>query len=782
MVDIIALNQLSQTDQKIFVPGGVATDPFDYSDGEEVERYLYQVLNGAGDLGTRSEELQSAIIDWPSEYHLSGDRANLLRPYDLERVDRVLELGSGCGAISRYLGELGKQVDAVEGSAVRAHLGKLRCRDLENVRVINANFNDLMFPQGYYDLILFVGVIEYARKFYQEADDDRSAAQAILTQSKTYLNDKGLILVAIENRLGLKYLLGAHEDHYAKRYIGVNGYRDSAGIATYSQDEWRTLIKDSGFKHVGFSYPFPDYKIPRVVLADDYVRNNPHALNHLEGMVSRDYYAPIPRTPTEMICWQGACSGDFITKVSNSFSILMGDDAEAVGQVQSFDFCHGPSSTRKDRYAVTTIKPSSSDKVHKYRVGSDTGPGDQAIRQKLDVQPFIQGDLLATQWLRTILIYVRRDEFDRLLREYYAYLEQLEKQGALHIDLLPINIMIDGAGEWRTFDREWEVEWALTKEYLLFRALLTFIVTNWIYLRDFLGWLELQTVRDFIEYGFQINHMQLNEHLDVCLQHEDRFQRAIARPHAAEDVRQLLATVFDFSGDKELLYPAVYWSGPGQSFTEERKAALELIPEPEIRSLRFPIGAGSEVERIRFDPFDIRKNPDIGFFKIDKIQLIKHAAGEDRGLWLLEGAEQIAEQCDARSAAFTSQDGLSGWFAVTDFPKMEFTLPAPIDLSADAEYFLEIDTALVKTLEYVLARNRYLVKERQLRLDLQSTGAANESLRSKTEELEKELSRLEGSLENTKLELTNIKSSKPFLIGSKIVKLATGIKKLGGRG
>ena len=778
MVDIITLNQLSQTDQKIYVPPGTATDPFDYSDGAEAERYLHQVLNDAGDLSTRSEELQSAIIDWPSEYHLSSDRANLLRPYNLEGVDRVLELGSGCGAISRYLGELGKQVDAVEGSAVRADLGKLRCRDLENVRVINANFNDLKFPQGYYDLILFVGVIEYARKFQQEADDDRSAAQAVLTQSKKYLNDRGLIFVAIENRLGLKYLLGAHEDHYAKRYIGVNGYRDSAGIATYSQDEWHALIKDSGFKCAVFSYPFPDYKIPRVVLAEDYVCNNPHAANHLEGMVSRDYFAPIPRTPTEMICWQAACSGDFIAKISNSFSILMSDSSEAVRRLQSFDFCHGPSSSRKDCYAVTTIKPSSSDEVHKYRIATGSEPGDPAIRQHIDVQPFIQGDLLATQWLRTILIYVRRDEFDRLLQDYYAYLEQMEQQGSLHIDLLPINIMIDSDGNWHAFDKEWQVEWALTKEYLLFRALLTFIVTNWVYLRDFLGWLELQTVRDFVEYGFQINLMQLNEHLDLCIQQEDRFQQAIARDHVSEQVGQLLSTVFDFSGNEEQLYPTVFWRGPGQNFSEQRRTSLEVTADPAVRRLRFLIGSGSEIEAIRLDPFDIRKQPEVGFFRIDKIKLSKQGPDGATELWQLEGADRIAEHCKATSAEFATQEGLSTWIAITDFPKLDFRLPTPLTLDANIEYFIEIDLALVKTMEYVLAYNRFLVCERQLKLDLKSNEAV---FNSKTEQFNREVTILERRLANTNQELTNIKASKPFLIGSRIVRFAEAIKKLGGK-
>ncbi len=775
MVDIISLNQLSATNQKTFVVGDSAVDSFAYSDGVETECHLHQVLSAAVDLSTRSDELQAAIVDWPSEYHLSSDRSNLLRPFNLDSVSRVLELGSGCGAISRYLGELGKQVDAVEGSAARAELGAMRCRDLNNVRVINANYNDLELPEGYYDLILFVGVIEYASKFHPDAESDSAAARTILGQSRKHLTPSGVILVAIENRLGLKYMLGAHEDHYAKRYIGINGYRESAGIATYSQAEWRQLIEEVGFNNVAFSYPFPDYKIPRVVLAEDYVYQNPHAANHLEGIISRDYCAPMPRTATEMICWQAASAGNFLGEVSNSFCIVMAEEPAAVDRVQDFDFCHGPSQSRKNSYAVTTIKPTAKDKVLKYPLVIDRDIPESGIRQQLDEQPFIHGDLLATQWLRTILIYVRRNEFDQLLKDYYQYLGLEEKAGALHIDLLPINIIIDEQGEWQAFDREWQVDWTLSKEFLLFRALLTFIVTNWVYLKDFLGWLELQTVRDFVEYGFHINSMQLNEHLDLFAQQENRFQKAIARASDSPDVDQLLATVFEFKDGTESVHPSVLWRARKEEFTEQRKTTLELTPDPEINTLRFSLDGATAIESIRFDPFDIRKPPGIGFFQINAVRLVQETEGRERILWQLDGPEQIANQCVATSAEFSIEGKLATWVAITDFPKLEFALSAPQTLDAKKTYFVDIDAAIVQSMEYALTYKRFLVKERQAILDLQSTKAVNEEQKSRLE-------RLEQRVVDMGTELESIKTSKSFLIGSQITKIVSGFRKLGGKG
>ena len=43
---------------------------------------------------------------------------------------------------------------------------------------------------------------------------------AILERLHRAINDDGIMVIAIENRLGMKYLMGANEDHYAEPYLG----------------------------------------------------------------------------------------------------------------------------------------------------------------------------------------------------------------------------------------------------------------------------------------------------------------------------------------------------------------------------------------------------------------------------------------------------------------------------------------------------------------------------------------------------------------------------------
>ncbi|TFG76391.1 MAG: hypothetical protein E4H26_04605, partial [Flavobacteriales bacterium] len=78
-----------------------------YSDGEKNEQYIYDSLKNAKDTSIVSMELFNRIRDWSSEYHFTTYRANILRTLNIKKEHKILEIGAGCGAITRYLGETG---------------------------------------------------------------------------------------------------------------------------------------------------------------------------------------------------------------------------------------------------------------------------------------------------------------------------------------------------------------------------------------------------------------------------------------------------------------------------------------------------------------------------------------------------------------------------------------------------------------------------------------------------------------------------------------------------
>jgi len=335
------LNQLTLGADGVYCQpeSSVLAQKFSYSDGVETEQRLQQILSSTSDLSSSSEELEQQIVDWPSEYHLSSTRANLLRGLNLDDIEHVLELGCGCGSISRYLGEQTQlKIDSVEGSAVRAALAAQRCSDLDNVTISTGNFNNMEFPDDHYDLVIFVGVTEYAGRFSQ-AETDQDALQELLALAKGTAKKSGLVLIAIENRLGLKYVMGACED---QPFVGIDNYPESTGIRTYSKTEWHTQISKAGFTATEFAYPFPDYKVPTMLLADRAIEpllnaSNDQLIKALSNVTSRDYSSDFSLAEREPRLWQATLEARSLPEFSNSFLILLGSGADELKRTMDFD-------------------------------------------------------------------------------------------------------------------------------------------------------------------------------------------------------------------------------------------------------------------------------------------------------------------------------------------------------------------------------------------------------------------------------------------------------------
>lgn len=234
---------------------------FAYSDGDKSENYILETINNASDVSVDSEELNEFIIDWPSTYHLSSVRSNLLRPFqEWMKGKRILEIGCGCGAISRFLGENAAEVVSVEGSYRRAAIARSRCRDLSNVTVICAP-SDTLPDLGKFDAVLLIGVLEYARVFVGENGEHQ-----LLQACKARLKNDGKLFVAIENKLGIKYFSGAREDHVNIPMFGINNSYDEQSVVTFGRKELLNVLDEAGFKDTLEYIPLPDYKLPCAVV------------------------------------------------------------------------------------------------------------------------------------------------------------------------------------------------------------------------------------------------------------------------------------------------------------------------------------------------------------------------------------------------------------------------------------------------------------------------------------------------------------------------------------
>lgn len=240
---------------------------FAYLDG--AESYLLNTLKNTNNLTDYSEDLQHKIKDWPTQYHIGQGRSNIFRALSIGGKLKVLELGSGCGALSRYLGETCETVDCVEGSHIRAQIGKERCRDLKTVRVFCSNIVDITFEPAY-DIVTLIGVWEYSPA-YIDSSQDRACIQ-LLELANSALKDDGTLVIAIENKIGLKYWNGSPEDHTDKVYDSIHGYPAKRPVkktaVTFSKNEIEKYLRDAGLKYIHFYHCFPDYKFASAIFSD----------------------------------------------------------------------------------------------------------------------------------------------------------------------------------------------------------------------------------------------------------------------------------------------------------------------------------------------------------------------------------------------------------------------------------------------------------------------------------------------------------------------------------
>ena len=174
-----------------------------YSDGP-IEEYLLQYVKGEPvEMSNLSLQDRYAMF-----YHLSPLRTNILSWYPFHKDSSILEIGSGCGAITGLLCQKACQVTCVELSYRRSEVNLERNKNKDNLEIYVGNLNNIQIPE-LYDYIVINGVLEYANGF----TNSENPYEDFLKNVHRYLKPTGTLLLAIENRLGIKYFSGSSEDH-----------------------------------------------------------------------------------------------------------------------------------------------------------------------------------------------------------------------------------------------------------------------------------------------------------------------------------------------------------------------------------------------------------------------------------------------------------------------------------------------------------------------------------------------------------------------------------------
>jgi SAM-dependent methyltransferase len=401
-----------------------------YRDGSEED--VLRIIAAATDLGSSTDDLIRQAEGWAQTYHLHPSRANVVRCLDLPATARVLEIGAGCGAITRYLGESCASVDALEPVPGRAAAARARTRDLDNVEVFVGELADVPTEPAY-DLIVVIGVLEYIAN----GGAERGPYLDFLRGIHDRLADGGALILAIENQLGVKYLAGAPEDHSNRMFDSIEGYPADSPARTFSRRQLQELFVGAGLDPA-FLVAFPDYKITRAVLGDfpDGARS---LLHRIPQFPSPDWMGHRPRLADEYSMWRSFVEAGLEFDTGNSFLVLAGKDSPAElwpSGVAGVFYSVG----RRAAYTTETIVQADGDSVlfRRHAVSKVARDGSDELELIESEYPYADGE--------DLLSYVARDrnaDVKGLLTGWATELDlAITRDGAASLDLVPHNIVV----------------------------------------------------------------------------------------------------------------------------------------------------------------------------------------------------------------------------------------------------------------------------------------------------------------------------------------------------
>lgn len=457
-----------------------------YSDGEIEEVLLSIAKNRANkDYETAIDESKS----WPVLYHFSRQRENIVSWLPIGRNDKVLEVGSGCGAITGALSRMAGSVTCVELSKQRSLINAYRHDECDNVTIHLGNFLDVEPDLDTdFDYVCLIGVYEYGQSYM---GSDRPYHQ-FLEVLKKHVKPGGRIVIAIENRTGLKYFAGCKEDHLGNYFSGVEGYPEGGYVRTFSRPGLEKIFRDCGVDEYHFYYPYPDYKFPTTIFSDRRLPLPGELSNNLRNF-DRDRLLLF----NEKNAFDSIIEDGLFSIFSNSYMAILGPDVDT-------SFARY-SNERADKYAISTVMADIDGKrvVKKYPLDKEAH---QHIRGLEDTYkrlckkyegssmkvcpcniidendgPVAVFDFIAGKTLTEILdSKVKAGDmpgFEALVDEFKKRIDYKPEADITDLDLVFSNILVDG-DDWTIIDYEWILDEPMDAKYQTYRALYCYSLEN----------------------------------------------------------------------------------------------------------------------------------------------------------------------------------------------------------------------------------------------------------------------------------------------------------------
>ncbi len=455
-----------------------------YSDGN-IEDEILAIVKDA------SRVEYPAIIErkksWPVLYHLSPLRGNIVDWLPIGRKDKVLEIGSGCGAITEKLAEKAGSVTCVDLSAKRSHINAYRNHDKDNIEIYVGNFSDIEPSLSEdYDYICMIGAFEYGQSYIHTDTPYEDFFKII----KKHIKKDGHIIIAIENKFGLKYWAGCKEDHLGTYFSGLEGYPEGGSARTFTRQGLEKIFNSCGLSEYSFYYPYPDYKFPTMIFSDKRLPSRGELTDNLRNF-DRDRLELFH----EKYVFDSIMEDGLFDIFSNSYLAVIGEKFDTSYVKYSND--------RAVEYALRTeildipkgrvvrkvpLNESAFEHIKKMERfckllkeryhGSGLRINPCKISEKKGYAEFPhEKGVSLEELLDQCLERDDMDEFYRLFDRYYELISYGEDMPVTDYDLVFANILVDG-DKWTVIDYEWTVEEKVPAPEIAFRALYCYVLAE----------------------------------------------------------------------------------------------------------------------------------------------------------------------------------------------------------------------------------------------------------------------------------------------------------------
>ncbi len=427
---------------------------------------------------------------WPILYHLSPLRENIVDFVPMSPQDKVLEVGSGCGAITGALARKAGSVTCVDLSKKRSLINAYRHSDCDNITIHVGNFQDIEPGLSRdFNYICLIGVFEYGRG-YIGGDHPYEEFLRILMG---HLAPGGRILIAIENKYGLKYFAGCKEDHLGSYFSGIENYQEGGNARTFSRQGLEKIFRSCGVEEYHFYYPYPDYKFMTSVYSDERQPGRGELSNNLRNF-DRDRMVLFD----EKLAFDGIVEEGLFSVFANSYMAVIGGALPVQYVKYSNDRARefrirteiGRDSQGRPvvrKYPLTAEAADhvrgmawACEKLTERYAGSELSVNRCRLAgQGNDFHAefeYVAGRPL-TELLDECLEKGEQEEFWRYFERYVELIGFHEEYPVTDFDLIFSNLLVIGE-RWTLIDYEWTFERTMEARELAFRAVYCYLLEN----------------------------------------------------------------------------------------------------------------------------------------------------------------------------------------------------------------------------------------------------------------------------------------------------------------